>query len=493
MMSANPLKTAHVIGLGKSGIAAARLLTRQGWSVVLSDRGMGDHLDAQRQTLMAEGITVALGTAFSIETFPTTQLLVLSPGVPWDLPAVDAARTAGVTTIGEMELAWQNLRDRPWVGITGTNGKTTTTALTAAIFQKAGFNAPACGNIGLAACELALANLPPSTSGTPAGLLDPSEIGLATGSPIHLSSQNSLDWVVAELSSYQIEASQTIAPEIAIWTTLTPDHLNRHYTLENYCNIKAKLLEAAKYPIFNGDDPFLRQHRDRWADGYWTSVAGKACADGLTPYAYLENGWVYVNEAPIVAANTLRMPGAHNLQNLLVSVTAACLAGLDREAIAAAVAEFPGVAHRLEVLGAWRGVQFINDSKATNYDAAEVGLSSVAAPVILIAGGEPKQGDETAWLREIQNRAAAVLLIGEASETFAAQLDGVGFGRYELVETLENAVPRSAQLAIELQAPTVLLSPACASFDQFRSFEERGDRFRSLCNQLFSSESEPAS
>lgn len=446
---------AHVIGFGKSGIAAARLLIQRGYTVELSDQGTGDRLEAQRPALEAEGIAVHLGTRFTLEAFPRTEKLIVSPGVPWDLPALEAARSQGVETLGEMELAWQALGRCPWVGITGTNGKTTTTALTAAIFQQAGLNAPACGNIGFAACELALANTP----------------------------ENSLDWTIAELSSYQIESSIDLAPTIGLWTTFTPDHLNRHYTLENYYAIKAKLLNRSTYAVLNGDDPalFARRDEDLGRRAYWTSVHGKDALEGITPYAYIEAGWVYVEGVKIVEVATLEMPGAHNQQNLLLAVAAARLAQLAPEAIAAAVAEFPGVEHRLEAIGTWHGVRFVNDSKATNYDAAEVGLTSVAAPAILIAGGSIKEGDDTAWMDAIADRAAYVLLIGAASDAFAQRLTEMGYGRYECVETLEQAVPRSAELAIELEAKTVLLSPACASFDQFNSFEERGDRFRELC------------
>jgi UDP-N-acetylmuramoylalanine--D-glutamate ligase len=175
------------------------------------------------------------------------------------------------------------------------------------------------------------------------------------------------------------------------------------------------------------------------------------------------------------------MSGDHNQQNLLMAVATASLAGIEKEAIAQAIAEFPGVPHRLELIVTWQGIDFINDSKATNYDAAEVGLKSVEAPVILIAGGDPKTGDDTGWYRIIQTKAAGVLLIGDAAAQFAQRLQEVGHQRYEIVGTMARAVPRAAQLAQELGAKVVLLSPACASFDQYQNFEQRGDDFRQLC------------
>jgi UDP-N-acetylmuramoylalanine--D-glutamate ligase len=443
------MKNAHVIGLGRSGIAAARLLHRNGWQVVLSDRSQSPTMIDQQTQLQQEGISVLLGYSFVPDS--RTNLVVVSPGVPWDIPALVAARAQGLEVIGETELAWRFLEDRPWVGITGTNGKTTTTALTAAIFQAAGLKAPACGNIGYAACELALQKTVP-------------------------------DWVIAELSSYQIEASATLAPQIGLWTTLTPDHLQRHQTLENYWQIKAALLHRANYAVLNGDDPFLRQHLpDILPDAYWTSTAGQGAIAPLTATAYLEAGWVKFGGLPIVRADALKMTGNHNQQNLVMAVTAACLAELDAAAIAEGVANFPGVPHRLEHICTWQGIDFINDSKATNYDAAEVGLRSVAAPTVLIAGGDPKTGDDQAWLAKIQAQACHVLLIGDAAPQFAERLKAVGYDTYDIVETMDRAVQRGAELAQQYQAKTVLLSPACASFDQYDNFEQRGDHFRQLC------------
>lgn len=457
------MPNAYVIGLGKSGVAAARLLRREGWQVRVKDRGTSDSLLQQQAELAAEGIPVDLGDGLNpAELSPAAvELIVVSPGVPWDAPGLVRARELGIETIGEMELAWRFLRDHPWVGITGTNGKTTTTALIAAIFQAAGLNAPAFGNIGYAACEVAMAATKP-------------------------------DWAIAELSSYQIESSPQIAPQIAIWTTFTPDHLNRHKTLENYYNIKAHLLSQAKYQVFNGDDPYLRSMGQQQgtpirSDTVWTSVNGKAGLIGsISDGIYIEDGWVRTEKEIILPVNLLRMPGKHNQQNLLMAVAAARLAGIEKSAIARAIGSFPGVSHRLEHICTWQGIDFINDSKATNYDAAEVGLSAVNSPAILIAGGEAKIGDDVAWIKTIQQKAAAVLLIGSAAPAFAQRLEQAGYTNFEIVETMERAVPRSAELAKQFAAKVVLLSPACASFDQYQNFEQRGDHFRQLCLEDFS-------
>lgn len=294
------------------------------------------------------------------------------------------------------------------------------------------------------------------------------------------------DWVIAEISSYQIESSPSVAPRIGIWTTFTPDHLSRHKTLENYYNIKAQLLKNSQLQIINGDDPYLREKGlDSWPEACWTSVKGEGELLGDRALgAYIENGWVIFQNDKILPADSLRMVGEHNLQNLLMAVAAACLAGIDKSAIARAIAKFPGVPHRLEHICTWEGIDFINDSKATNYDAAQVGLASVSAPAILIAGGEAKEGDDRAWIETIKAKAAAVLLIGDAAELFADRLKQANYHAWEIVETMERAVPRAAELGKQNHAKVVLLSPACASFDRYQNFEQRGDNFRELCLEL---------
>jgi UDP-N-acetylmuramoylalanine--D-glutamate ligase len=452
----------HILGLGRSGIAAARLLKREGSGVSVSDASSSDALLEKQEQLALEGIPVLLSTRFSLEALqqaglPQPDQLVVSPGIAWQLPALEAAREQGIETIGELELAWRYLKDIPWVGITGTNGKTTVTALTAAIFQAAGLKAPACGNIGLSACEIAL-------------------------------SGQAVDWIIAEISSYQVESSSTLSPRIGVWTTLTPDHLERHGTVENYSAIKEKLLHLSQNRILNGDDPYLRTNlAQRWPEVWWTSTQGKV-VDQPTPIeaqVYLEEGWVCIQGDRVMPIESIPMPGPHNQQNVLIAVAVAHLAGISKEAIAQAVATFPGVPHRLERICTWQGIEFINDSKATNYDAAQVGLDAVAGSVILIAGGDPKVGDDSQWMRSIQQKAAAVLLIGKAAPTFAQRLTACGYHDFEIVETMERAVPRGAELAKEKDAKVLLLSPACASFDQYQSFEHRGDHFRELCQPFF--------
>jgi len=463
---------AEVIGLGRSGIAAAKVLNQDGWDVTLGDsatkksilsRPNSQDLQASISELEQENVAVKLAYSPNLSGDHKPDLIVVSPGVPWDIPILVTAREQGIDTIGEIELAWRYLSEIPWLGVTGTNGKTTTTALIAAMFKASGLSATACGNIGYAACELVLQQKQPETN---------------------------LDWIVSELSSYQIESSTELKPRIGIWTTFTPDHLSRHKTLENYYQIKASLLERSRQAIFNGDDPYLRKLGEtQWQNAYWTTVANKDELFGdrkvkRDRLVWIEDSWIVAFGELILPLSLFKMPGKHNQQNLLLAVAAARLAGIDKNAIAEAITSFPGVPHRLEYLGTYQGVDYINDSKATNYDAAEVGLASVEAPVILIAGGQAKSGEDSSWIEQIKQKASCVLLIGEAAEYFAQRLSESDYSNYEIVETLENAVVRSAELAQQNNAKVVLLSPACASFDQYLSFEHRGDRFRELYQSI---------
>ena len=459
---------AYVLGLGQSGISAAKLLKADGWQVVVSDSSTSPSLEQRKLALESAGIVVELGEfpdfAKLVESGQVVDSVVVSPGVPWDCEQVEQARSLGLDTVGEIELAWRYLKNIPWVGITGTNGKTTVTALTAAIFQTAGLQAIACGNIGFPACEIALQVL---------------------------NQEIQPDWIIAELSSYQIESVQTVKPKIGIWTTLTPDHLNRHYTLEAYRNIKASLLKHSEHVVLNGNDPYLVNFgAAMWPKAIWTGI-DEQMVEAITDGAWIDHGWVKFRGENIFPIAHWSLLGKHNQQNLLLAVVAAKLAGISSEHIDRAISDFQGVPHRLEHIRSYQGIAFVNDSKATNYDAAEVGLRAVSAPVILIAGGQPKQGDPKSWLEQIHQRAIAVLLIGEAAPLFAEMLRDTGFKNYEIAKTLDIAVKQAANIAHQRahnhpsqSLPTVLFSPACASFDQFANFEQRGDRFRQLCQEL---------
>jgi len=442
---AQPL--AQVLGLGMSGLAAARLLQSQNYRVQVFDTNNSDTLQQRQRQLAELGIAVFLNQFPQFQDDALPELVVVSPGIAWYHPTLETARKLGIKVIGEVELAWQYLQHLPWVGITGTNGKSTTTALIASIFQAGGLRAIACGNIGLPICEVALNYL----NGTLA-----------------------IDWIIAELSSYQIEASPSVSPRIGIWTTFTPDHLDRHGTLENYSRIKGSLLRRSQQAILNGDDAYLASVQSEWQTAIYTSIQQQ-----------IKDGYVVWQNQPLFPVSLFQLLGEHNLQNLLVAVVASCLAGIDPRAISSAVAKFQGMPHRLEVVAKCANLVFINDSKATNYDSAEVALKAVSPPVILIAGGQAKSGSAQGWLKLIQQKVIKVLLIGSASRLFAEMLEHKGYTDYIQCETLANAISQAYSLGQNFtSAVTVLFSPACASFDQFANFEQRGDHFRELCQAL---------
>jgi UDP-N-acetylmuramoylalanine--D-glutamate ligase len=404
---------------------------------------------------------VRLATPLSLESFEALgaqpDLVVVSPGIRWDHPVLETLRQRGVAVQGEMAPAWRATAGIPWIGITGTNGKTTVTHLVHHLLTSAGLDAPLCGNVGFSAAELALARS-----------------GAEAARP---------DWLVVELSSYQIEAAPELAPRIGLWTTLTPDHLERHGTLDNYRAIKRRLLENAEVRILNADDADLRARASSWDTATWVSAGPRASLPaGIAPEVWIEGGSVQRRQGPLFAADCLAMPGAHNRQNLAMATAVGLQLGLAPAVMEAAFRSFPGVPHRLERIREQDdGLLWFNDSKATNYDAAEVALRALDGPLVVLAGGQSKQGDATAWLGELQRQAAAVVLYGAAREEFRGLLEASGYGgAIHGVDGMEGAVPLAARLARESGSRAVLLSPACASFDQYSDFEARGDHFRRL-------------
>jgi len=481
-----------VVGLGRSGIGAARLLRALGEPVCLAESRSGDALAEQAAALEAEGIPVKLGLPLDADRFdaltPPPATVVVSPGIRFDHPALEALRARGVAVQGELVGAWRAGRAVPWIGITGTNGKTTVTHLVHHLLVAGGLDAPLCGNVGTSAADVVRQRIVagPAASGvSPSGLsalgASLSDASLSGGS----AAENLAfpDWLVVELSSYQIEAAPELAPAIGIWTTLTPDHLERHGTLEAYREIKRQLLEQSGLRILNADDADLRSRAASWDQACWITAGPRQAAldAGIDPHLWIEAGEVWNADGPLFPAAALAMPGDHNRQNLLLAAAVALAAGLTPAVIEAGCRSFPGVPHRLERIRLHQGITWFNDSKATNYDAAEVALRALDGPLVVLAGGQSKQGDAAGWIAQLHRQAAAVILYGAARQEFTGLLAAGGYGgRVESVEGLDQAVPLARQLAAEGACPAVLLSPACASFDQYSDFEARGHHFRRL-------------
>jgi UDP-N-acetylmuramoylalanine--D-glutamate ligase len=438
-----------VVGLARTGVATALFCAAHGARVTATDAQPAERLAETPQKLRAAGIACELG-AHSEETFLAQDLIVVSPGVPADALPLLAARGKGITVWSEIELASRFLRGR-LIGITGANGKTTTTSLVAHILRSAGFPAILAGNIGtpLIAC-------------------------------VEDSRENT--WTVAELSSFQLELTDKFRPDIAAFLNLSPDHLDRHRTMEAYGAAKAKIFAnqaAADFAVLNADDAATLPHAPKGAAVYWFSRK-----EAVQRGAFLRGDEIVFlrdrQEQSILRPEDIPLVGAHNLENVLAAVAITMLAGAQAGAVASAVKTFTGVDHRLEFVAEIGGVLYYNDSKATNVDATQKALESFDDRVIVILGGKDKDSDYRTLRKDLRHRAVRALLIGAAAEKIASHI--AGCVAIEMVGTLERAVERAEQIA--RPGDTVLLAPACASFDQFENYEHRGRVFKELVHKL---------
>jgi UDP-N-acetylmuramoylalanine--D-glutamate ligase len=428
-------KRVTVVGMAKSGRGAVELLLERGAVVRAID---------EKPEGIVSGISIEPQTAAA---FSDAELVVISPGVPADLDLLDDIRSRGIPVIGELELAsWFLAGDT--IGITGANGKTTTTALVGHILQESGIACQVGGNIGT----------PPSS------MVKGSRPG---------------QWNVLELSSFQLETIQRFRAHIGVVLNITPDHLDRHHTFANYAAAKGRLFEtqqAGDFAVLNADDPVSVAYASRTpASPVWFSLE-KAVDSGV----WLENDEVRYDGRFVLHVSEIPLRGRHNVQNVMAATIAARLAGASLQQIVAAVRTFPGVEHRLEFVRELDGVSWYNDSKATNVDATLKAIDAFPGGLWIILGGKDKGSDYTVLRRPLQEKARAALLIGAAAEKIASHLDGAV--RIEQSLTLENAVQTAAREAKTGDA--VLLAPACASFDQFNNYEHRGRVFKELVNAL---------
>jgi len=404
-------RRALVLGLARSGRAAALALARRGVAVVAADRS--PDIDSGR--LAAAGVEVRLGTEEE-SLLEGVQVVIKSPGVPAESPLAAAARARAIPIWSEVELGYRLLPGNPLIGVTGTNGKTTTTELLGAILRAAGRPVEVAGNVGRTLTDAAVG-------------IDPQA------------------WVVCELSSFQLEDVHTLACDIAVLLNLEPDHLDRHHTFEAYRDAKLRIFERARTKI--------------------------------VPRGLGLDGIEFAADDPLPAEPLI--PGAHNRENAVAATAAARAAGVGDDAISQALRTFPGVPHRLELVRELRGVRYVNDSKATNTAAARRGVAAYEAPLRVILGGSLKGEDFGAFVRDLPASVRSVYLIGEAADELAHALDENGRA-YTRDGDLAHAVVHAA--ADAEPGDVVLLSPACASFDQFDDFEQRGDTFRRLVEEL---------
>ena len=437
-------RNALVVGLARTGVATAKFLAGRGARTTVTELRAEDKVRDAVAEVRAAGIEVECGGHTSAR-FDVADLIVPSPGVPLDIPPLRKAKDAGKEIISELELAWRFLRGTT-VAVTGSNGKTTTTALLGRIFESAGRATQVGGNIGTPLVSL---------------------VDSSTDDTVNL----------VEASSFQLEAVRHFRPRIGALLNITPDHLDRHASMAEYVAAKARLFGQQReedFAIFNADDPAsVELEPEVRAQRFWFSRQRK-----LDVGSFVDADWIRFTNGPVqeevLRRSDIRLRGSHNLENVLAAVCAARLLDVPSEAIRDAVAGFEGVEHRLEFVVKAGGVKYFNDSKATNVDSALKAIDAFDGGLIVILGGRDKGGDFTALRESLTRRAKCALLIGEASEKIAGQIAGAV--EVETCGTLEEAVRRAAENA--QPGDVVLLAPGCASYDQFESYADRGAAFK---------------
>lgn len=438
-----------VMGMGKSGLAMLRLIRAQGGTATASDvkplAGL-EHISAQIESLASAFVTQADIEATGISS-TDFDLVAVSPGIPEDLPALETARSSGIPVVGEVELASAYLKG-PVLAITGTNGKTTTTSLAGHLLKSAGIAAQVGGNIGIPVCDM----VPSSSEG---------------------------QWNILELSSFQLETIREFSASIAVCLNVTPDHLDRHHTMENYVGMKRRLFETLPpdgHAVLNACDAITVSYA-----AASSATAHYFSKDPAIPAEMqLYGGEILYRGQRLFSRKDIPLAGLHNVENVMAASLAALLAGAGASAVAHGVASFPGVEHRLEFVRRLNGVLWYNDSKATNVDAALKAIEAFDQPLWIILGGKDKNSDYRPLATALKGKIRRALLIGKAAELIAAQIAPATPTTF--CETISGAVDYAYQHA--QMGDVVLLAPACASFDQFQSYEHRGRVFKSLVESL---------
>jgi len=441
-----------VVGLARSGRSVATLLARTGANVYASDSGTGKALESTAAALREEAVDVQIG-AHDLERISRASLVVVSPGVPPTAPPLAAARARGIEIVSEIEIALRMLPNLRYIAITGTNGKTTTTALTAHLLSAVGHRAVAAGNIGLPLAEVALRPTPP-------------------------------DWVALEISSFQLHDTPSIDPSVGILTNLSANHLDRYASIEEYYGDKALLFRnatAASHWVTNGDDVVVEALAEAAAGIHCRfSVRGRSDA-----WVDTSRGMLEVLGEPLLARSDLRLIGDHNVANALAASLAVVLANESHRmpqalgAVARGLRTFQGLEHRIETVAELNGVLWINDSKSTNVASTEVALRGMTRPTVLLLGGRHKGEPYTALIDQIRRTVKVVLAYGESAPIIEGDL-----GNIVPVERLGKSFPDlvAAARRVATTGDVVLLSPACSSYDMFENYEQRGREFKRLVN-----------
>ena len=445
-------KKVLVLGAGISGISVSQVLSDQGASVILSDVRTEEQIGKDLSALKTAGVVLGLGRQDEA-LLEGVDYVVLSPGVSIYNPLVEGAKAAGKTVISEIEVAYRQC-PAPVVAITGTNGKTTTTTLVGEILKAAGQEVVVGGNIGQALSH---------------------EVKEISGQGI----------VVAEISSFQLEAIVKFRPHVAAILNVTPDHIDRHRTLANYQATKERIFEnqtEEDFIVLNYDDPIVREMAPRAA----SQVVYFSRKEKLKEGAYVEDGKLVIKwknqSVSICEIAQMKIFGAHNVENALAACACAFFAGASVQDMAKVLTTFSGVEHRIEPVTTISGVAYYNDSKATNPESSIKALEAFAGNVILIAGGHDKNTDLTEFMRLIKEKTDHLILLGEAKERFGEAAKDHGVTNIHMVQSFDEGVKLAHSLAKPPQI--VLLSPACSSYDMFNNYEERGRVFKTLVRQL---------
>lgn len=446
-------KRVLVVGMGKSGIAAIQALLKLGAKVTVQDIKGKENFDSNFINFL-EGVGVNYYFGREPDDKDIFDLVVLSPGVPANIDFIDEAKARGAEIVGELEIAYR-VGQGTYVAITGTNGKTTTTSLVGEIFKEAGRKTFIVGNIGVAVISRSL-----------------------------IASKDS--WMVTEVSSFQLETIRTFRPFVAAILNITEDHMDRHKSMGKYIEAKAEIFKnqgEKDYLILNYDDPKVRE----LAEKARSKIVFFSRLEELKKGAFLRDGQIVISDGfgkkeELLPVNALLIPGDHNVENALAAVAISYFSGVSSEAIAKVLREFTGVSHRLEFVEEINKIRFINDSKATNPDSTIKALLAMGENIVLIAGGFDKGSSYDSLLEVAKERVKSLVLLGKTAETIKEAASKKGFKDIELVKDMGEAVQKAVEKAEA--GDTVLLSPACASWDMYENFEQRGEHFKSLVHNL---------
>jgi len=445
-----------VVGMGKSGIAATRAMVDLGAVVSVQDGKKRDDIDPQLLNyLEGRNVKCYFGELPDNEDY---EMIILSPGVNPELDFVQREQAQGAEIVGELEIAYR-LANGTFVAITGTNGKTTTTSLVGEIFEKSGRPTHVVGNIGVAVISKALES-------------------------------KEEDWLITETSSFQLQTIKYFKPQVSAILNLTPDHLNRHHTMEEYGKAKSRIWEnqdEAGYMIINYDDPVCMELCLHKPGNLKAKLVGFSRTKELELGAFLKGDMLVLRNEKgelieFINRNELKIIGDHNVENALASIAICYFSGIEKDVIVRGLREFAGVEHRIEFSGDVDGVKYYNDSKGTNVDAAVIAIRAIKENIILIAGGDGKQQEFDELVKEFPGHVKHVLFLGRDKQDIIDCCEKIGYKDYTICKDMDECVNTASKIAVK--GDTVLLSPACASWDMYQNFEQRGNHFKDCVRRL---------